>query len=488
MPVNTSRIRYYYFFVAALAAFVLVLALGREHRGQYVATAIIQPVKNAPAFRPLALDDIRREILDEKVIANACDELRQAGYHKSVAHDPSVVAGDLTIQPHAERGVGGLVSVTYRGPDRDVARQMVNQLCDAFVSERSEFDQLSVSAELRKKSVEASAATEQAASRLTAARQELFLFEEEHGEAPADNAVRFPAPSDADEESEGQTPERQSSSDSASKLKELAARVSKLSEELTELERQRTSLMASKTPHHPEVVALNAKIQSLRYQLVAADTLKKEAEQRQAGGASPAETSLATDSASTTDSSNTPSTSAESIEAERQTLVAAVAEAEREFLQLSEAEQGAADAFEQLEAQATWSTKPADEVVYRSRATPLALLLISGALAMVTGSSMVFAAGTLVQTIDNATEAERVLGVPVVGTISVAAEPHEGNPRLRARIVRGAILCCEIVLGLFLFGMLLSAMLTDDFASQLRTDPLSALADGVAQLWYLIWG
>lgn len=506
----SNRTRAYYFMVAALGMFVLVLALGREHRGHHAATAKLRPVREAAAFRALSLDEIQSRLIDEaKPEDSPLSRLNLSIRVQPAADGPS---GDrLASNGQAgDRPAGEDVLVTYAGADGDVARETVNQLCQAFAARRSEADHLAVSGSLMREQHAANVAVEDCQARRDTAQQQLDDFDAEHGETLANTPIALPLPNvpvpnlpvpnlpeedDEDSVAVDVTAAANTAAEQASneQLQVLDRQVQILSGQLADQERIRRQYEARMTVQHPKIVAVNEKIAALREHLSSAQ-LELEREEQLAELNTPVD-EIATEEIAVDDipvdeavEIEPAGPSVEELESQRAVLLAALQKAQLEWDAATERQEAASEDLANCQFAETWAFEPADVTLYKSPPTPLALLVLSGALAMVAGSGMLFAASGVVRTVDSVVDAERVLGVPVIGQMKVAGEARPENYRSRARFVRYSLLFFEITLGVFLFGMLLSAMLADDFASQLRTDPLSAMADGLARLWQIVLG
>ena len=82
-----------------------------------------------------------------------------------------------------------------------------------------------------------------------------------------------------------------------------------------------------------------------------------------------------------------------------------------------------------------------------------------------------------------ADEAEKLLGVPIVGAISTTDGPPIPNRgSARVRLVRGATLTAELTVAAFFLAFVVSAMLDSQFAVQFAQDPLAAFSQVMHQL------
>ena len=460
-----NRNRIYYFLVAALGVFVIVLALGRDHRGVYSATAAVQPIQETAASRSLTFDEIKLRLCDEEIIVQAVEELRDAGFDKGDELGRLAIAKNIFVQRSDDQDG---VSVTYTSSDGDAARMTVDRLCEVYVRRQSEADHLAMSGTLMQQQQAANLALRQAEERRDAAQRNLTEFDDGHDDANHFLQASLTTESDAAETTADATGEKVREQGT----KELERQIQILSGQLADQQRIRRQLESRMTAQHPQIVDVDVKIDALREQLKKA-RLELAQEQELETIAAEIESSKP---------------SVEEIESERAVLLAVLKNAEQQWERCSQQQHDVSERISNSEYTETWSFVSAEVAQYRSAATPLALLVLSGALAMVGGSGMLFAASGMVQTIDTVADVQRVLGIPVVGEVKVAAEPRQQNLQACARFVRFAILFFEITLGVFLLGMLLSAMLVDDFSSQLRTDPLSAMADGLSRLCQLLTG
>jgi len=465
-PETTNRTRIYYFLVVALGVFLLVLAFGRDHRGQYTAQAQLQPLQEVAAYRPLDLSEVRRAVLAQEAINQVHGELMASGGSNAALVSETSILEGLRVKSLE----GGPVILSFETHDRDSAKLVVGRLAELFVATRSEADQRVVAASIRDQETNAVRAAAEAAAARDAAQQALDDYEPEPVEQP-EQAVQFPRASLVGDATANTT--EGTGSPAEEPIDEIKRDVQMLIGQIEDQERYRRQLKSRMTVKHPQVVDINQKIEALQGQLQTArarldDLRQRFIAQKEAELAEPAPV--------------------DNDDAQRTALEEQLQAAQQQCDLRDREQQQLADRLQQLSATKTWAATPAEEVRYRSQSTPLTLLVFSTALAMVAGSGMLFAASGIVRTIEGPAAAEQALGVPVVGTVPVVAPPSADGTRIRLRFVKLTMLFFEITLGVFLFGMLLSAMLADDFAAQFRTDPLSALADGVARLWQLLVG
>lgn len=494
-PERSSRARGYYFLVAALAAFVVVLALGREQGGDHVARATLLPQHDAAAYRPLSLEEIRRLVLDEAVVRQLAENLAPPGTAAESAWAADI-ARRLIVEPQV--GSSQALQLAFADADAERARAVVNLLAESFTKRRSAADLHQMAVAVRQVRQSEAEAVRAAQQELAAARAALADLPGANQELPGStqHELQFPdSPSSPNLESPGagastlgetttaETTPKATTPGGPETLRQqielLATQARELDAELEARRQHRQELSLQLTDAHPRMIALDAKIGEVQDQLTAVqDRLAAQRHDLEStylsGPVNPA--SAGTDSPDANES------------IPRAQLVALVNAAEAHLAQHRAAEQAAAEKLKRLTQAPTWRMTHADEAVYRTRPTPLTLLVFSGALALVSGGGMLFATGSVVQTVDSPAVAEQVLGIPVLGSIAVdGARPRLGF-RVRAGLVRGVLALFEITLGVFLFGMLLSALLAGDFASQLGSDPLSALADGPASLGRLLLG
>ena len=112
-------------------------------------------------------------------------------------------------------------------------------------------------------------------------------------------------------------------------------------------------------------------------------------------------------------------------------------------------------------------------------------ITLIGILALIIGSSVSFASRVRAceKTIASEGQADKLLGVPVVGAISTTdGPPIPKRGSARVRLVHGATLAAELTVAAFFLGFVVSAMADRQFAVQFAQDPLAAFYHVMHQL------
>ena len=133
-----------------------------------------------------------------------------------------------------------------------------------------------------------------------------------------------------------------------------------------------------------------------------------------------------------------------------------------------------------------WQVDPAPTTRRQFSPVPVSRLALALSMGLVGGACVVFARrGTA--TIATVQQAKAVLSVPVVGTIEEPDGAARPMPLQHPWIARIALSASEWLLCGMLLSMILASMLDKHFAQHMRSEPLSALADGARCVVEIVW-
>jgi hypothetical protein len=452
----------YAFAVLALAAFVLIVSLRREGKPRFQAAAVLHcvPVDQDPPPETRQLQDW---LTDATSLQHAIDHVQLSVPDVAVQLDPASVAKRLVLRSKPRPGQSLAFDVSYTGSNDVVAMALVNRICNQLVHERKLAREKAANDATRDIYAVAVQRRQQAERALHDAEERLKAFLE------ASFTALQAAPTKAAEpqESPGEDP----------RVEVEPTRLAKLITRLETLEREREEHLERMTLQHPRVIELAAEITALQSQIERVreqnQDLTELADHPIAGRANGGETDQ--------DKMRRQSLADEHLE-----LKQAVERTEGALAAAREEELRQRKALHHRQPSPSWHVDPAVAARALPRSVPPSVILMATVLGMTTSGGLLLAFGGS-QTIGCTADAESVLALPVLGTVTVPAlARHETaalSPTPRQWLVYGA----ETVLSVFILAMVLSAVLDGSFASQLRGNPLAALTDGVGHLWHAIW-
>lgn len=465
-PEGRTR-RSYVFAVSALAAFSIALMVQRDMGADYLATATLTP-EEAESQSSQAIEKearrIERALTTSEIIRQAASEAGLRLENDAVPGDASAaqaakmakIRGRLTVQ--RSKVVDGLatVRVSFTGTEQEPTLRMVNAL-----AQQAAHTQSSVNGSLTANQQAAPAAEHAAAAAaqdLAESRRKRDAFvavnEKILTGAPASRTPALPTletPTDVNRETEAA----------------VRQRVRQLDRRLEDLQSVRKQLLASMTPEHPHYQLVRDQIAQLQSEIDDANR-----------------------SLSQSNPPRQPSVAVSQIlvEQRQQALLEELAMLERSVVVKKERYEllarEAAEARRPTVAQPArelWRVEPADSARRVPRPTSLPSVLVALAIGIVAGSATLLIGGAI-RTINRAGDVEDLLHVRLLGTLPDTGEVVAGRSRLSHRPSRWVLLVSEATLAIFLAAMVIVALRNHEFATQIVSDPLSGLAEGVRRL------
>jgi hypothetical protein len=507
-PQPARRGALYLFCVLVAAVFVVVVAMGREKAGKFKATAVLLGTSKVSEQAP-SLESVQQKFVNSALIREALDEV-----FTSVSADATPPASADVRQ---SLGVGQnpdttsqrtTISVTYSGSSADRAQEIVNKICDVFVRHEnagSVVEQPAEQNEMRRhEAVPADAAQQQAEQNLLDAQARLEAFDQEYASALAapQRELGLPAKDETSPVVEQPKPqpkvdsELQPQRSSKAEPTEAEQKITQLESEITSRNQQLNALLGTMTREHPLVKTILGEISGFESQISA---LRAKAKTNTKPGVPAENAPIAPSSGQaqlalepdhperiTAPKSDVAPLSTEPMlsSQERKQLLAVRAELEQ-HVRDAEQELQLAKGVERQQWEQQFATDPVPswDVEHATTAqrvytpTKPSLLVFALVLGLVAGGGLLIA-GTGPATINTPAAAQSAVSVPVIGNVPEPLGRSLDQPK-RPIAMRILVLCAETTLFVFLAAMIVAALSDKQFASQLRADPLAALADGV---------
>lgn len=488
----------YIFGVTALAMFLLVIVLGRSKSRMSQATAVLHAtsIHGKPPIDQM--DKIRKDLVRSEILHAAVDHVKANYPSRAADLDVAAVRGQVQVNPRQAPPGHAQLAVTFKSSESDVARTLVNRICEEFSRQQSgDLGDLPVPSPAFREAIR-TAELAQADYRMAQTRLNAFINQhyEQHDTLSRDDALdRYQTEPATLPEAGAPAPEELTNprSDALFDLKHSAVA---LEEQLAGLASTRNKLLEHMTQAHPQIRILNKQIADLQLQLkglhdgLAAlenSTVASVTRAQQAHSQSQvAVQQLEVAARQLAEVRERHQQQLASVRQQHQQLLAEYEQLRRTADQadLAKARLNAEERreWEQRFAQRptlVWHVEPATEEQRVASPISVPLLLLAGLIGLICGAAVLMATSSAGSTtIDNNLDAQQSLHVPVVGSIT---ESKDAPPRRRRELpgfARAAVFCAEIMLFAAFASMAVAAMLDTGFAQQFNDSPITALADG----------
>ena len=469
--------RLYTAILVGVTVFLVALMFARNREGHWVAEARLFQHGASPTETTDSLSQIIEGLTSPTLATHALaahdpkDRVRLNDPHRTEA-----LLRHLRVKPMTSLAAGQTgVIVQLQGQSKIRTRELLETLCNQFIKERS-----TPAADYRSPLAIAQQKIGDAESRLETLEQDLQQVDDQLATlAVAAIEPTEAAPAEAlisDIEATQDPPEQELASEAPDLPQHITA--------LIALELKRQQLTGEVSESHPALQALSDQIAAKR----------AEVDQLRAGIATVSDTNTVTDEQQQeviiADNQATQEAAAEaaaqrdfeaSLLTQQQSLELEIASAGKSHADLVTSYEALERDHAQQQTSASWHLTIPANVRRQYRATSLAAVTVAGLFAL--GAAALFVVfSRAVTTLGSAAQAQQQLGVAAWGPVNVVAaalDPQQRTQGVRLLRIRTG---CEVALVLIVVSALVVAGMDANFANYLRSDPLSALADGIVYL------